>query len=95
MVGAVQTLPDSGWVVATARPQAIAYKALADMRRRGLLVAIGAVILALSAYSLVRLRAQGQEQAHDAAEASPDESRQSEAHAAIVPPAHVATLRIA
>jgi class 3 adenylate cyclase len=47
MVGAVQTLPDSGWVVATWRPEAIAYKALADMRRRGLLVALGAAILAL------------------------------------------------
>jgi adenylate cyclase len=47
MVGAVQTLPDSGWVVATWRPEAIAYKPLADMRRRGLLVALGAAILAL------------------------------------------------
>lgn len=47
MVGAIQTLPDSGWVVASFRPQAIAYKALADMRRRALAVAAAAVILAV------------------------------------------------
>jgi class 3 adenylate cyclase len=47
MVGAVQTIPDSGWVVASYRPQALAYKALADMRQRGLLVAAGAALLAV------------------------------------------------
>ncbi len=47
MVGAVQTIPESGWLVASWRPQAIAYKALTDMRQRGLLVAGIAAVLAV------------------------------------------------
>lgn len=47
MVGAIQTLPDTGWVVASWRPQAIAYKALDDMQRRGLAVAGAAALLAI------------------------------------------------
>lgn len=47
MVGAVQTIPDPGWVVASWRSQAVAYGALAEMRRRGLLVAAGAAALAV------------------------------------------------
>jgi class 3 adenylate cyclase len=47
MVGALQTLPDSGWIVASWRPQAVAYKALADMRTRGLIAAIAAALLAV------------------------------------------------
>jgi class 3 adenylate cyclase len=47
MVGAVQTLPDSGWIVASYRSEARAYKALADMRERGLLVASAAALLAI------------------------------------------------
>ncbi|MFT3774256.1 MAG: adenylate/guanylate cyclase domain-containing protein [Minicystis sp.] len=47
MVGALQTLPDSGWIVASYRPQSIAYKALTDMRQRGLVVAAAAALLAI------------------------------------------------
>lgn len=47
MVGAIQTLPDSGWVVASYRPQAIAYRALADMQQRGSIVAVVAALLAI------------------------------------------------
>jgi len=47
MVGALQTLPESGWIVASFRPQAVAYRALADMRRRGLAAAIAAALLAV------------------------------------------------
>jgi class 3 adenylate cyclase len=46
MVGAIQTLGDSGWYVVSWRPQAIAYEALTNMRQRGLLVAAAAAILA-------------------------------------------------
>lgn len=47
MVGAIQSLPDSGWVVASYRPQSIAYRALENMRQRGLQVAVGAALLAI------------------------------------------------
>jgi class 3 adenylate cyclase len=47
MVGALQTLPESGWVVASYRPQAVAYKALADMRTRGIAAALAAALLAI------------------------------------------------
>ena len=47
MVGALQTLPDSGWVVASFRPQAIAYRALTRMQTRGLLVTGAAALLAV------------------------------------------------
>ncbi len=47
MVGAIKTIPDIGWVVASFRPQSVAYESLADMRRRGLAVAGAAVVLAL------------------------------------------------
>jgi adenylate cyclase len=47
MVGAMQTIPDPGWVVASWRSQAVAYQALAEMRRRGLLVAAVAAVLAV------------------------------------------------
>ncbi|APR84383.1 Adenylate cyclase [Minicystis rosea] len=47
MVGALQVLPDSGWIVASFRPQSIAYKALTDMRQRGLVVAAAAALLAV------------------------------------------------
>jgi adenylate cyclase len=49
MIGAVETLPDVGWAVAIWRPEPVAYAALADMRRRGLAVAAGALLLALLA----------------------------------------------
>src|SRR6202042_2867045 len=46
MVGAVQTLPDAGWYGVSWRPHASAYEALADMRRRGLVVVAAAALLA-------------------------------------------------
>jgi class 3 adenylate cyclase len=55
MVGAIQTIPETGWVVASWRPQEIAYGALSDMRRRGAAVAAAAVLLA----ALVGLLAAG------------------------------------
>jgi len=47
MVGALETLPDPGWVVASFRSQAVAYEALAEMRQRGLIVAAVAAVLAV------------------------------------------------
>lgn len=46
-IGAIETLPDLGWAVAIWRPEPAAFAALADMRRRGLAVAAGALLLAL------------------------------------------------
>jgi class 3 adenylate cyclase len=47
MVGALQTVPERGWIVASYRPQRVAYRALADMRASGAKVAVGAALLAL------------------------------------------------
>jgi class 3 adenylate cyclase len=47
MVGAVQTIPDLAWAVALWRPEREAYRALADMRDRALLVALAASLLSL------------------------------------------------
>lgn len=47
MVGALQTVPETGWIVASFRPQAVAYKALDDMRTRGLQAALAAAALAI------------------------------------------------
>jgi adenylate cyclase len=46
MVGTLQTIPLNGWVVALWRPESVAYEALDEMRRRGLLVAAVAALLA-------------------------------------------------
>lgn len=48
MVGALETVPDLGWAVAIWRPEPVAYASLADMRRRGLLVAAAAALLAIA-----------------------------------------------
>ncbi|WP_437511290.1 adenylate/guanylate cyclase domain-containing protein [Sorangium sp. So ce1099] len=48
MIGAVETLPDLGWAVAIWRPEPVAFAALDEMRRRGLAVAAGALVLALA-----------------------------------------------
>lgn len=48
MVGAIETIPDLGWAVAIWRPKRVAYAALADMQRRGAIVAAGAVFLAIA-----------------------------------------------
>ncbi|WP_437816479.1 adenylate/guanylate cyclase domain-containing protein [Sorangium sp. So ce1078] len=47
MIGAIETLPDLGWAVAIWRPEPVAFAALDEMRRRGLAVAAGALVLAL------------------------------------------------
>jgi adenylate cyclase len=47
MVGAVQTVPQLGWAVAMWRPRAIAFKALTEMRRRGLAITLGGTLLSL------------------------------------------------
>jgi class 3 adenylate cyclase/HAMP domain-containing protein len=49
MIGVAQTLPDLDWAVAVWRPEPVAYAALAEMRQKGALVALGAAILALIA----------------------------------------------
>jgi class 3 adenylate cyclase len=49
MVGAVETLPELGWVAAIWRPEPVAYAALAALRTRGALVAAAALVLALFA----------------------------------------------
>ncbi|WP_437624960.1 adenylate/guanylate cyclase domain-containing protein [Sorangium sp. So ce1151] len=48
MIGAVETLPDLGWAVAIWRPEPVAFAALDEMRRRGLAVTAGALVLALA-----------------------------------------------
>ncbi|XXT22025.1 adenylate/guanylate cyclase domain-containing protein [Sorangium sp. So ce429] len=48
MIGAVETLPDLGWAVAIWRPEPVAFAALDEMRRRGVSVAVGALVLALA-----------------------------------------------
>ncbi|WP_437757865.1 adenylate/guanylate cyclase domain-containing protein [Sorangium sp. So ce1389] len=48
MIGAIETLPDLGWAVAIWRPEPVAFAALDEMRRRGLAVAAGALVLALA-----------------------------------------------
>ncbi|WP_437591721.1 adenylate/guanylate cyclase domain-containing protein [Sorangium sp. So ce1000] len=55
MIGAIETLPDLGWAVAIWRPEPVAFAALDEMRRRGLAVAAGALVLAL-ALALVTAR---------------------------------------
>ncbi|WP_437716437.1 adenylate/guanylate cyclase domain-containing protein [Sorangium sp. So ce448] len=47
MIGAIETVPDLGWAVAIWRPEPEAFAALDDMRRRGVAVAAGALVLAL------------------------------------------------
>ncbi|WP_437969480.1 adenylate/guanylate cyclase domain-containing protein [Sorangium sp. So ce260] len=47
MIGAIETLPDLGWAVAIWRPEPVAFAALDEMRRRGVAVAAGALVLAL------------------------------------------------
>jgi adenylate cyclase len=47
MVGTLQSIPETGWVVGLWRPQAVAYGALTEMRQRGLLVAAVAALLAV------------------------------------------------
>lgn len=49
MVGAVQTVPEVAWAVALYRPEADAYSALTEMRRRGFLVVGASLLLALLA----------------------------------------------
>jgi class 3 adenylate cyclase len=49
MIGVAQTIPDLDWAVAVWRPEPVAYAALAEMRRKGALVALGAALLALLA----------------------------------------------
>jgi adenylate cyclase len=49
MVGAIESVEELGWLVAIWRPEPIAYAALSRMRDRGLLVAAGAVVLAIAA----------------------------------------------
>jgi len=46
-VGALETVPTLGWAVAIWRPEPVAYAALAEMRRQGMWVALGAALLAL------------------------------------------------
>ncbi|WP_437679230.1 adenylate/guanylate cyclase domain-containing protein [Sorangium sp. So ce131] len=48
MIGVIETLPDLGWAVAIWRPEPVAFAALDEMRRRGLAVAAGALVLALA-----------------------------------------------
>ncbi|WP_437328246.1 adenylate/guanylate cyclase domain-containing protein [Sorangium sp. So ce381] len=55
MIGAIETVPDLGWAVAIWRPEPEAFAALDEMRRRGLAVAAGALVLAL-ALALVTAR---------------------------------------
>ncbi|WP_437637646.1 adenylate/guanylate cyclase domain-containing protein [Sorangium sp. So ce854] len=47
MIGAIETLPDLGWAVAIWRPEPVAFAALDEMRRRGVAVGAGALLLAL------------------------------------------------
>jgi class 3 adenylate cyclase len=49
MVGAVESVEQLGWLVAIWRPEPVAYAALARMRDRGLLVVVGAAVLAIAA----------------------------------------------
>lgn len=49
MIGVAQTIPELDWAVAVWRPEPVAYAALAEMRRKGAFVAIGAALLALIA----------------------------------------------
>jgi class 3 adenylate cyclase len=53
MVGALQTLPDSGWVVVSYRPESIAYRALTTMWQRGVAVTVASLLLAILAGLLV------------------------------------------
>ncbi|WP_437985103.1 adenylate/guanylate cyclase domain-containing protein [Sorangium sp. So ce117] len=55
MIGAIETVPDLGWAVAIWRPEPEAFAALDEMRRRGVAVAAGALVLAL-ALALVTAR---------------------------------------
>ncbi len=55
MIGAIETVPDLGQAVAIWRPEPEAFAALDEMRRRGLAVAAGALVLAL-ALALVTAR---------------------------------------
>ncbi|WP_434046190.1 MULTISPECIES: adenylate/guanylate cyclase domain-containing protein [Sorangium] len=48
MIGAIETLPDLGWAVAIWRPEPVAFAALDEMRRRGVAVAAGALLLAIA-----------------------------------------------
>lgn len=47
MVGTLESIPSYGLMIAIWRPKPVAYAALADMRRRGLSVALVAAVLAL------------------------------------------------
>jgi len=49
MIGVAQTMPELDWAVAVWRPEPVAYAALAEMRQKGALVALGAALLALLA----------------------------------------------
>ncbi|WP_438027882.1 adenylate/guanylate cyclase domain-containing protein [Sorangium sp. So ce233] len=52
MIGAIETLPDLGWAVAIWRPEPVAFAALDEMRRRGVAVAAGALLLAIALAAL-------------------------------------------
>jgi len=49
MIGSIEWLPGLGWGVALARREEDAFEVLAAMRKRGLIVAIGAALFALAA----------------------------------------------
>ena len=49
VVGVMETIPDLGWALAIWRPRDVAFAAITDMQRRGLLVAALAALLALAA----------------------------------------------
>lgn len=56
MIGVAQTMPELDWAVAVWRPEPVAYAALAEMRRKGALVAFAAALLALIAGALTARR---------------------------------------
>jgi class 3 adenylate cyclase len=56
MIGVAQTMPELDWVVAVWRPEPVAFAALAEMRRQGVLVAVAAALLALLAGVLTARR---------------------------------------